>query len=63
MLPSYLIALVVAFIASCLSFNPREEIAILGTIISCTLVPLVIQLLILIFAWYGRRSICRSSNC
>lgn len=47
MLPYISIALVIAFIATCFSFNPREEIAILGTIIalisifiSCTLAPL-----------------------
>ena len=69
MLPYVLIALVIAFVATCFSFNPREEIAILGTIIalisvfiSCTLVPLVIKLLIVIVAWWGIKSICRSSN-
>ncbi|MGK7953387.1 MAG: hypothetical protein AB4368_32535 [Xenococcaceae cyanobacterium] len=69
MLPYISIALVIAFIATCFSFNPREEIAILGTIIalisvfiSCTLAPLVIQLLVVIVAWWGIKSICRSSN-
>jgi hypothetical protein len=70
MLLYYLITLVVTFVATCLSFNPREEIAILGTVIalisvfiSCILAPLSIQVLIVIGAWYGIRSICRSSNC
>ena len=31
MLLYYLITLVVTFVGTCLSFNPREEIAILGT--------------------------------
>lgn len=69
MLPYISITLVIAFIATYFSFNPREEIAILGTIIalisifiSCTLAPLVIQLLVVIVAWWGIKSICRSSN-
>ncbi|MGB5635897.1 MAG: hypothetical protein WBM44_03980 [Waterburya sp.] len=58
MLLYYLITLVVNFVATCLSFNPREEIAILGTVtalisvfISCTLAPLLIQVLVVIVAW------------
>ena len=70
MLPAYSIALIITFIATCFSFNPREKIAILGTIIaltgvviSCTLAPFVVQLSVLIIAFWGIKSICRSSNC